>query len=79
MATKIVKGKKNNSKAVSNKRVKGLPVFTDEWDEIPTRGQLFTLAIAAWRGAQFEFPQSREEAKETIVELDKEGFIQRKG
>lgn len=50
----------------------------DHWREIPSKGQLFMLAIGAFNGAKFEGSEvfgSREKAKEIISKLKDDGVL----
>lgn len=48
-----------------------------DWHAIPSKGQLYALAIAAFEGADFpgaDLLRSRDAAKELISQLKEQGF-----
>lgn len=75
----LVKEKKKKSdKPKKKKRERFDGQNGEHWQKIPSKGQLFMLAIAAFNGAKFpgsELFGSRENAKPLIDELKKEGYI----
>lgn len=54
---------------------------SDHWHEIPSKGQFYALAIAAFNGAKFpgsDTLSSRALAKEIITQAKEDGFLDEK-
>lgn len=76
MATATVKPKAKKARSTPKQRFDG--ENSNHWHEIPSKQQLFMLAIAAFNGANFEgaaLLRSRAEAKALISELKEDGIL----
>lgn len=66
--------RKQTAKRAPAKQTTAKRRFDSNWNDLPSKGQLWYLAIAAYEGAVFTMPNSRDATNKLITELKEKGF-----